>query len=133
MPQKAPSGWKRDFHKRAGESHAEARKFLTAMAVGTLAVLYATLTGKDAPSLADENRLIAILAIMAMALSAGSGLAAWRADAAWAFTAGNRSPKRGKPDGGWWHDIKKWCDYSQVATFAAGLLLTAILTLRLLR
>src|SRR5690242_14978386 len=52
MPQKAPSGWKRDFHKRAGESHAEARKFLTAMAVGTLAVLYATLTGKDAPSLA---------------------------------------------------------------------------------
>jgi heme A synthase len=132
MPQKVPEGWKRDFHKRAGESHAEARKFLTAMAVGMLAILYATLTGKEAPTLADQNRLIAILAIIILALSAGSGLAAWRADAAWAFTAGNRPPKGGKPDGGWWHEIKKWCDYSQLGTFLAGLLLTAILTLRLM-
>ena len=53
----------------------------TAMAVGIVAVLYATLTGKEAPALADQNRLIAILAIIALTLSAGCGLAAWRADA----------------------------------------------------
>ena len=41
------------FHQRARESHAEARKLLTAMAVGGLGVLYATLIGKDAPKFDD--------------------------------------------------------------------------------
>jgi hypothetical protein len=35
-----------DFHKRAGQSHSEARKLLTGMGVGGVGVLYATLTGK---------------------------------------------------------------------------------------
>jgi hypothetical protein len=73
-----------EFHKRAGESHMEARKLLTAMAVGSLGVLYATLTGRDAPALAAYSKILAILAIFAMGLSAAFGFAAWRADARWA-------------------------------------------------
>src|SRR5947209_8406971 len=76
-----------EFHNRAGESHAEARKLLTGMAVGSFGVLYATLTGKDAPMLDGSNNKLALWGIITMAVSAGCGLFAWRADAAWAYQA----------------------------------------------
>jgi hypothetical protein len=124
------------FHKRAGDSHAEARKLLTAMSVGTLGVIYATLTHKDAPTLDAYDKALAILSIVSMTLSAGFGLAAWRADAAWAFrTAENfkKHPTAVKPNGGCWHLVKKSCDIAQLTFFGLGLLMAASLTLGLLR
>ena len=123
-----------EFHKRSGESHSEARKLLTGMAVGSLGVLYATLTGKDAPTLNVYTKSLAFAAVVLMALSAGFGLAAWRADAAWAYKAAENfaSPYIKKPEGAPWHSIKKFCDISQLALFGAGLLLAAVLTLLLL-
>ena len=124
-----------DFHKRSGNSHAESRKLLTAMAVGSLGVLYATLTSKDAPFLDPSSRQLALAAVISMALSAGFGIAAWRADAAWAYKTAlkfKENPAETEPDDGMWHNIKKWCDRFQVAFFGVGLLLAAFLTLRLL-
>jgi len=124
-----------EFHRRSGESHSEARKLLTAMAVGSIGVLYATLTGKEALALDAFNKWLALTAVVSMALSAGFGLAAWRADAAWAYRAAvnfGKKPDLTKPNGGPWHMVKKWCDRFQVALFSAGLLLAALLTLRLL-
>lgn len=124
-----------EFHKRSGESHSEARKLLTAMAVGSLGVLYATLTGKDAPVLDTGSKWLALAAVVFMALAAGFGLAAWRADAAWAYKAANNFDKNSelvKPEGEPWHQVKRWCDRFQFILFGIGLLLTALLTLRLL-
>lgn len=124
-----------EFHKRAGESHSEVRKLLTTMAVGSLGVLYATLTGKDAPALDAYGRWLALAAVILMVLAAGFGLAAWRADAAWAYRAAKNfeaHPELVVPNGDPWHLFKKWCDWLQVALFGAGLLLAALLTLRLL-
>lgn len=134
MPRKKPVGWERDFYKRASDLHSEARRFLTAMAVGSLGVLYATLTGKAAPPLIASDRLIAIIAILAMAISAAFGLASWRADAAWAYRAGKNPPtENNQPDGGVWHQVKKVCDLVQLVLFGVGLLLSASLALRLIQ
>jgi hypothetical protein len=122
-----------EFHKRSGQSHAEARKLLTGMAVGTIGVLYATLTGKNAPTLDALNKWLVLLTVVMMALSAGFGLAAWRADAAWAYKAGEnfrKRPEQTKPNGSPWHDVKQFCDIVQLVLFAHGLLFAAILTLR---
>ena len=66
-----------EFHKRAGKSHMEERKLLTAMAVGSIGVLYATLTGKDAPALTDDSKKFAIGIIIAMGMSTMFGFVAW--------------------------------------------------------
>jgi hypothetical protein len=124
-----------EFHKRSGNSHEEARKLLTGMAVGSLGVLYATLTGKEAPVLNAYSRWLALAAVVSMALSAGFGIVAWRADAAWAYNAAKNfenDPSLTTPDGGRWHDLKKWCDWLQVGAFGFGLGMAALLTLYLL-
>jgi hypothetical protein len=135
-PQQTALGQASEFHKRAGASHAEARKLLTAMAVGSVGVLYATLTGKDAPTLEACTKSLAFLSIVAMALSAGCGLFAWRADSAWAFRAAKnfqKDPALDAPDGGRWHDVKKSLDVAQLTLFVFGLAVAVALTLRLLK
>lgn len=70
-----------------------------------------------------------------MALAAGFGLAAWRADVAWAYRAAKNfkdNPGLEKPYDDPWHEIKKWCDRLQLGIFGVGLLLAALLTIRLL-
>ena len=86
-----------------------------------------------APLIASD-RLIAIIAILTMAMSAAFGLASWRADAAWAYRAGKNPPKdNNQPDGGVWHEVKKVCDLVQLVLFGVGLLLSASLALRLIQ
>ena len=135
-PEQAGPGQSGEFHKRAGKSHAEARKLLTAMAVASFGVLYATLTGKDAPTLDAWSKSLAFLGIVAMALSTGCGLFAWRADAAWAYRAAKnfqKDPKLEVPDGGYWHKVKKSFDVTQLILFVFGLVVAMALTLRLLK
>jgi len=141
---------KESFHQRARESHAEARKLLTAMAVGSLGVLYATLIGKDAPDLADYSNYSKWLALgiaFSMILAAIFGLAAWRADAAWAYekAEGKKSVEKKCRRFLWiknWRDeeqrldkchcIKKWCDKSQLYLFGVGLVFAAWLTVTII-
>jgi hypothetical protein len=131
--QKEGTDFVSEFHKRSGQSHTEARKLLTGMSVGAIGILYATLTGNNATTLDAMNKLLVLVTVVAMALSTGFGLAAWRADAAWAYKAAkNYKPEQIKPDGGPWHDVKKFCDRVQFALFAYGLLLAAIVTIRLI-
>ena len=121
-----------EFFKRAGESHMEARKLLTALAVGSIGVLYATLTGKDAPVLSNCGKSIAILALIAMALSTASRFAAWRAEASWAFEAGHAfkdHPNLDDPPRGKSHDRKKLCDIAQLCLFAVGIGAATVLTI----
>jgi hypothetical protein len=150
-----PSDEQRDkFYQRAGESHGEARRLLTAMAVGSLGVLYATLIPKDAPDLGAYSKALALGIAFSMVLSAGFGLTAWRADAAWAYQSGEVGKKSGNRGRNrkweclrslrmrnWrekslrltqWHCIKKWCDRVQLASFGVGLFLAALLTLELI-
>jgi hypothetical protein len=117
------------------EFHSARASRMPRRAVGSLGVFYATLTGADAPTLDASNKLLALLTICAMGLSAGFGLSAWRADAAWAYDAASAfevDPSLGAPPGGFWHNVKKWCDRLQLIAFAFGLLAGVILTLRLL-
>lgn len=133
MPEQPPNDRVGHFHERAGKSHAEARKLLTGLSVGSLGVLYATLAGRTAPALDPAAKWLAVAVVIAMALAAGCGLAAWRADAAWAYRAAvnfEKDPLRAVPDGGVWHGLKKGCDLLQIGLFAIGLSLAALLTLR---
>jgi hypothetical protein len=131
-----------EFHKRAGASHMEARKLLTAMAVGSIGVLYATLTGKDAPALPDSGKTLAILIIIAMGLSTTFGFAAWRADARWAHEVAeaykhaktkeekatvfkSKAVKK-------WHNRKKARDRMQLAFFALGIAAAMLLTIAII-
>jgi hypothetical protein len=125
-----------EFHKRAGYSHAEARKLLTGLAVGSVGVFYATLTGTNRPVLDGWSKWLAIISLGLMASSAGFGLAAWRADAAWAYRAAiefERDSTLTSPYQGAAHFIKKWCDLAQLFLFMLGLLAAAVLTFLLLR
>lgn len=124
-----------EFHQRAGQSHAEARKLLTTMATASFGVLYATLTGKSAPLLLGYNKWLALAAMISMGLAAGAGIYAWRADAQWAYEAAENFglfPGLAKPDGGIWHEKKKQYDRLQIALFFLGLLLGLGLTVSLL-
>jgi len=124
----------RAFHTRAGQSHAEARRLLTTIAVGSLGVLYATLIGKDAPELGTLSKLLALGIAVSMALAAGFGLAAWRADAAWAYDTAKhfKDPMKTEPPDTIWHEIKNWGDRFQVALFSVGVFLAALLTVKLI-
>jgi hypothetical protein len=105
------------------------------MAVGSLGVLYATLIGKDAPPLNGGSEFLALAIAGSMALGAGLGLAAWRADAAWAYKAAKnfeKDPKLREPRGGIWHWLKKWCDRGQVVLFGVGLVFAAWLTVTII-
>jgi hypothetical protein len=147
------------FHNRAGASHMEARKLLTAMAVGSIGVLYATLTGKDAPALTDFGKTLAILIIIAMGLSTMFGFAAWRADARWAYAKAKEYDKAipdEPPNSRWsrwksncfavirkllkasasnaenWHTCKKVCDLMQLAFFTLGIAAAMFLTIAII-
>jgi hypothetical protein len=130
-------GQEAEFHKRAGKSHEAARKLLTGMAVGSFGVLYATLTGKDAPMLDAGNNKLALLSIVTMAVSAGCGLFAWRADAAWAYQVAKcfeKTPALERPPRDIsWHKVKKLLEFAQLTLFLLGLALATALTLRLLK
>jgi hypothetical protein len=103
----------------------EARKLLTAMAVGSIGVLYVTLTGKDATALSASGKTLAILAIIAMGLSAAFGFAAWRYDSLWAYERATDSAHGAEK----WHTRKKACDLTQLALFALGVAAAMVLTI----
>lgn len=124
-----------DFHQRAGQSHAETRKLLTAMTTASFGVLYATLTSRSAPLLHGYNKWLALAAMISMGLAAVAGIFAWRADARWAYEAADNfknCPGLTEPVGGIWHERKKQYDRIQIALFFLGLLLGLGLTIRLL-
>jgi hypothetical protein len=107
MVQENRKGSDVEWHLRAGQSHAEARRLLTSMAVGTIGVLYATVVGKEAPSLQNGSEYLAIAIVASMALSALYGLFAWRVDAAWAYQSAIHQRYKGSPKArDKWHNIK---------------------------
>ena len=136
----------------------EARKLLTAMAVASIGVLYATLTGKDAPALTNSGKTLAILIIIAMGLSTMFGFAAWRADARWAYAKAKEYDKASpdEPPSRWsrwksyffaairkllkasasnaenWHMCKKVCDLMQLAFFTLGIAAAMFLTIAII-
>jgi hypothetical protein len=125
----------KDWHIRAGQSHAEARKLLTTMAVGSIGVLYATVVGKDSPPLQNGDEYLAIAIVVSMVVAALFGLSAWRADAAWAYQSARYfANNKGATwdDVKKWHNVKKWCDLVQAISFAIGLAFAGWLTIGIL-
>ncbi|MFN8002456.1 MAG: hypothetical protein U0X75_15720 [Acidobacteriota bacterium] len=120
-----------DFHQRAGQSHAEARKLLTGFAVGSLGVLYATLTSKAQPALAVLDKGLALTTIFTMAAAAAFGMLAWRADAKWAYQVARdfkTNPEAEEPFDNIWHRRKKRYDLTQNLLFGLGLILAVFFT-----
>jgi hypothetical protein len=124
-----------EFFDRASASHAEARKLLLAMAVASVGFLFATLTGKDRAQLPPTETWCAVVAVLSMCLATGFGVAAWLADAAWAWRAAKeyeQNPSATKPLRSAWHRVKNVCDLTLLLLFLIGVSLVAFLTMRLL-
>src|SRR5450755_2487049 len=103
------------------------------MGVGCVGVLYATLTGKDAPILDVYSKQLAFAAVVLMGSSVLFGLLAWIADALWAKKAAEnfeKTPALLTPDPrGLWHTVKGCCDWVQLVLFLVGFSAAALLTL----
>jgi hypothetical protein len=122
------------FHDRAGDSHSEARKLVTGLAVGSLGVFYATLTGKDPPVLDASSKFLVFWIIVLMGVSTLSGLVAWWAGARWSYnvaSAYEKEPNRTTFPDVPPHGLKKLCDFILVVAFGIGIALALVFVLRL--
>lgn len=113
-----------DFHKRAGESHAEVRKLLTTLATAGVGLFYGTFASEKWPLLDPEGKATVLFILLAMALAVGLGIIGWKADARWAYNVAEDfrlHPSNEKPVRGLAHWIKWVCDYIQIFAFAGAI------------
>jgi hypothetical protein len=116
------------MHDRAGVSAGEYRKTLISLSTGSLAVFFLALTTKIDPGLSGAQKVLLMIALSAMSLSVLLGVAAWYADAQWAYAKGekiNPTPKKVK---NWqceidkWHGRKSRCDFVIPLSFVCGII-----------
>ena len=124
-------------HPRAAQSHAETRKLLTSIAVGSIGVLYASLVGKEAPALQNISGYFAITIVVSMALAVLCGISASKAASAFEYqsspyfstSALDDTEKKALEDGmKRWLKVRTWCDRIQLLSFVIGLGFAAWLT-----
>lgn len=131
VPASAYKDWR---HPRAAQSHAETRKLLTSIAVGSIGVLYATKGASDLQSISGS---FAITIVVSMALAVLCGISASKADAAFEYQSAQYFSSSALEDAEKksmedkmeiWLKVRTWCDRIQLVSFVIGLGSAAWLT-----
>lgn len=131
------SAYKDWRHPRAAQSHAETRKLLTSIAVGSIGVLYVTLVGRGASDLQSIGGSFAITIVVSMALAVLCGISASKADAAFEYQSAQYFSSSALEDAEKkamedkmeiWLKVRTWCDRIQLVSFVIGLGSAAWLT-----
>ncbi len=117
------------FHSRAAKSGDEFRKLVISLTIGAFGVFFVTLTGENASTLSQDERVALLAALLALAIATLSGLLAW-------YYAGrdfHDKADHGAEFQGRNHDAKKWLDLAMTLFFCIGVMASLVyLVLRIL-